>query len=321
MAPADEHSSKATRRPLGRGGRAAPQPASGGVHVAEWLSELVGTALLIFGGLGAVTLDFSTGSPVATLIPSVSVRLLITGLLFAGTGSLVAISPLGRRSGAHLNPSVTIGFWVLGKVHPHDLFGYIAGQVTGAFIAELALRALWPAPLASLHGAVTQPGPGVTELQALGIEAMMTAVLVATIFAFVSSPRTARWTPLAVWIVVAALVWQGAPFTGTSLNAARSLAPAVVYGEFHALWVYLLGPAAGAAALALAWRSMARERPVLTAKLFHDPHYPSVLHSLLPALGPVAWQTETEHEEHGARRDAASQQTEKDVGVSDVTKQ
>ncbi len=98
--------------------------ARGGRHGAEWAAEAAGTAILVFGGLSAATLDFGRASPVASAIPSHSLRLLLTGVLFASTGALVTISPLGRRSGAHLNPAVTFGFWLGGHVHRHDLAGY-----------------------------------------------------------------------------------------------------------------------------------------------------------------------------------------------------
>ena len=91
--------------------------------MAEWLAELAGTAILVLVGVSAICLNFGPSSPVARAIPSSSARLLLTGLIFAGTGSLVAISPLGRRSGAHLNPAVTLAFWIRGHVHPHDLIG------------------------------------------------------------------------------------------------------------------------------------------------------------------------------------------------------
>jgi aquaporin Z len=73
------------------------------------------------------------------------------------------------------------------------------------------------------------------------IEAGMTATLVLTIFAFVSSRRTARWTPVAVWLLVAGFVWQVAPLT-TSLNPARTLGPPAVSGNFSVIWVYVVGP-------------------------------------------------------------------------------
>src|SRR5256885_13482233 len=94
----------------------APQPARGGVHLVEWASELVGTAFLLLGGLSAVALDFGPGSPAAAALPSRSARLLLTGVLFAGTGGLVAVSPLGRRSGGPINPAVPPGVLGPGRV-------------------------------------------------------------------------------------------------------------------------------------------------------------------------------------------------------------
>ena len=108
----------------------------------------------------------------------------------------------------------------------------------------------------------------------------MTAALVFTIFAFVSSARTTRWTPLAVWIVIAVFVWQGAPYTGTSLNPARSLGPAAVGGHWTDYWVYVVGPLGGALRAVALWALV--PRTTLTAKLFHDPSYRSVLGSALP---------------------------------------
>lgn len=104
-------------------GQWPPQP---GLHLAEWSCELLGTALLLLGGSSAVCLDFGPHSPLRGL--GSSVRLLLTGLLFAGTGSLLAISPLGRRSGAHLNPVVTLAFWTQRKVHPTTSLATSAGS-------------------------------------------------------------------------------------------------------------------------------------------------------------------------------------------------
>lgn len=264
--------------------RARPQPARGGWHWREWLAELAGTALLLIGGISAICLDFGAGTPMARLVPASSPRLLITGLLFAGTGSLVAVSPLGRLSGAHLNPAVTFGFWLQRHVHPHDLAGYLAGQVTGALVGTGLAWATWGRTLtgAPVDWARTHPAHGLLSWQAAVVEAGMTAILLLTIFVFVSSASTARWTPLALWIVIATLVWQGAPYTGTSLNPARTLAPDLLSGQFPTLWAYLVGPLAGALLATGGW-SLVRSRRTLTAKLFHDPRYPTTLRSELPA--------------------------------------
>lgn len=257
----------------------APQPARGGWHLVEWACEAAGTALLLLGGFSAIELDFAPGSPVAAVLPSHSLRLLLTGILFAGSGALVTVSPLGRRSGAHLNPAVTVAFWRRRMVHPHDLAGYVLGQTAGAFAATALIRWWWGAPDARID--VTAPGRGLGAAGAAGVEAAMTAVMVTAILVMVSSKRTAPWTPLLLWVVIAVLVWQGAPYTGTSLNPARSLAPAVLTGRLSDLWVYLVGPplgAVGAAALVGALPGL----ETLTGKVFHDPRYRSVLASRLP---------------------------------------
>lgn len=237
--------------------------------------------LLLGGGLSAVFLDFGPHSPVAAHLASHGARLLITGLLFAGTGSLVALSPIGRRSGAHLNPAVTLGFFTQRKVHPHDLAGYITAQILGAVAAVVLLRAAWGHTASALALGATQPGDGFTGLDAAGLEMVMTAGLVLMIFFFTSSARTARWTPMGNLVLVATLVWQGAPYTGTSLNPARSLAPALLAPERAHLWAYIAGPLSGALLAALIFAAFT-DTTTLTAKLFHDPRYPSSLGSELP---------------------------------------
>jgi aquaporin Z len=272
--------SAASRVPGRPGGEIVGTDKQGGWHWVEWSCELAGTALLLLGGLSAVCLDFSPGSPIESAVPSHSARLLITGLLFAGSGSLVAISPLGRRSGAHLNPAVSVAFWRRGHMHSHDLAGYVAAQVAGAFTGTALVRWWWGAKGRAVHLGVTRPGHGIDAPAAAGIEALMTLVLVAAILVMVSSATTARWTPLLVWIVVAVLVWQGAPWTGTSLNPARSLAPALLLPETANLWVYVVGPLAGSL-LAVQAFDLVPGLETRTAKLFHDRRYPSTMATTL----------------------------------------
>ena len=105
--------------------------------------------LLLLAGLSAVCFDFGPASPLRHL--GTSPRLLVTGLLFAGAGSLIAISPLGRRSGAHLNPVVTLAFWTQGKVHVHDVAGYILSQLVGAVLGTAAVALLWRSQATAIH--------------------------------------------------------------------------------------------------------------------------------------------------------------------------
>jgi aquaporin Z len=175
-------------------------------------------------------------------------------------------------------------FWLTRRVHAHDLAGYVGAQVLGALIGAGIFRLAWGAAAAEVGYGATLPGAGVGIPTAAAIEGGMTAALVLTIFGFVSSPRMARWTPAAVWLLVATLVWQVAPLTGTSLNPARSLGPAAVAGETRHLWLYLVAPMTGALAAAALWRLVPAR--ILTAKLFHDRHYPSVMRTELPAMPP-----------------------------------
>jgi aquaporin Z len=254
--------------------------AQGGLHWLEWGCELAGTALLMIGGLSAICLDFGSGSAMSRAVPSHSLRLLITGLLFAGTGSLVAVSPLGRRSGAHLNPAVTVMFWLRRHVHALDLAGYVVAQCLGALVGTAIVRVLWGTTALGVHLGVTQPGHGLSAPAAAAVEGLMTTALLFTILVMVSSVRRARWTPLVVWPLIAVLVWQGAPWTGTSLNPARSLGPAVLLPTYRDLWVYLIGPLS-AALLAVGIFALVPGE-TMTAKLFHDPSYPSTMGSTMP---------------------------------------
>jgi aquaporin Z len=258
---------------------AAPQEPVGGWHFAEWLSELIGTALLVFAAMSCVVLVFSTDSPFAD--QSMSLRLLLLGLMFTVIIFVIAVSPIGRLSGAHINPAVTLAFKITGHVHRHDLIGYwvaqLAGGVAGAYLVKL-----WGSAAESVEWGVIRPS--VSTPAAIGIEALMVGAIVLTMFLVLSSERTVRWTPLAAGLVVALATWKGAPHTGTGLNPARTLGPQVVAADFSSWWVYWAGAALGATVVAVVWKL--GPRVALTAKLFHDPSYRSVFRSHLPVLHP-----------------------------------
>ncbi len=100
-------------------------------HAPEYGAEFVGTVLLVFCVVAAVAVMFAPASPVLHLIPSARLRLFVTGSMLGGAGGLVAITPLGRISGAHLNPAISLGFFAEGKMQLQDLFGYIVAQLGG----------------------------------------------------------------------------------------------------------------------------------------------------------------------------------------------
>ncbi len=262
------------------------------LHWFEYGAELLGTAFLLFGGVSAIAFDFGTGSPLAHVLPDTSVRLLITGLLFAGSGSLVAISPLGKLSGAHINPAVSLAFWLQGKMHHFDLGGYILGQFLGATLGTLLVVLVWRERAISVGDGRTLPGVGYPLWLVFLAEVSLTFLLVLSIFLFVSNHRLMRWTPLMVWILVAVMVWLEAPISGTSLNPARSFGPALISWFWQDQWLYWIAPPLGALLAVGAFRLLPIGKlDVLTGKLFHVPHYRSIFKNVsapcMPADGKL----------------------------------
>lgn len=253
-------------------GEVGPTRPEGGCHWGEWLAELLGTAVLFGVGFCGVAVLLSPRSPIAREVAPV--RFLLVGLTFGLLSGVIAVSPLGRRSGGHLNPAVTLAFWLRGHVHRHDLAGYLAAQFAGALIGTAAFAAALGPWATSIHHARTSPA-AVGTATGVAIEAALTFGLMVTVFVSLGVPRLVHWTPVLAGIALTGLIWIGSPPTGASLNPARSLAPALIDGHLADLWVYFAGPALGATAAALL--AMACGWRTLTAKLFHDPSYRSTM--------------------------------------------
>jgi aquaporin Z len=245
------------------------------LHWPEYGAELLGSAFLVFIALSAVTLTFGSGSPLAAVLAASSARRLMAGLILAASGPLVALSPLGKLSGAHLNPALSLAFWLQGKMHPHDLVGYLASQLLGAVLGAGLAVLIWRERAARVHNGVTAPGMGYPIWGILLIEMGLTCLLVLATFLFLSSHRLMHWTPLMTWLLVAFIYWLVAPISGSSLNPARSFGPALVSWFWRDQWVYDVASPIGALLAVGLFRSLSRVgiHDVLTAKLFHAPRY------------------------------------------------
>lgn len=245
------------------------------LHWPEYSAELLGTAFLVFIALSAVTFNLGPGSPLATMLPSSSARRLVTGLILAAGGPLVAVSPLGKLSGAHLNPALSLAFWLQGKMHPHDLAGYLTSQLLGAVLGAGVAVLLWRGWAARVRNGITTPGMGYSIWSVLLIEMGLTCLLVLAIFLFLSSHRLLHWTPLMTWLLIMFIYWLAAPISGSSLNPARSFGPALVSWFWRDQWIYYLASPIGALLAVGLFRLLSRVgiHDVLTAKLFHVPRY------------------------------------------------
>lgn len=220
---------------------AAASASSWSLYVAEFL----GTALLLIGGLSGVILIVSPASPLAALALPGSLARAVAGALFGLTGTLVTISAVGRHSGAHLNPAMTLAFLVRGKISPSHAGLYVVSQCLGAIAGSLVVLAWGPLGKPLTYG-VTTPAHGLNPVVAVVLEAVCTVVLVGTVFVFLGHPHLRRLTPWTMSPMYAAMVSVEAPWTGTSTNPARSLGPAVATGTWIGFWIYLVGPVLGA---------------------------------------------------------------------------
>jgi aquaporin Z len=225
------------------GSRASPQPATPPSHVGasngdadlgrRLAAELFGTFALVFVAVGA--------DAMATLVPgqiSPAARAVAPGLMVAAL-----IYAIGDVSGAHLNPVVTLAFamkrlFPVARVPPYWL-----SQLAGALLAAAVVGILFGAGLEA--GVST---PHVAEPVALAIEAILTTLLVLVILG--TAERARIIGPNAALAVAATIILAGLialPVEGSSMNPARSLAPAIVTGRLDAAWIYLLGPVLGSA--------------------------------------------------------------------------
>jgi aquaporin Z len=238
------------------------------------LAEAAGTGLLLLLGLSFVILNFGLGSPVIKWIPDSGLRRLITGFLFGTTGGLIAVSPLGKLSGAHLNPVVTFAFWVQGKLQTYMMVSYILVQLAGAALGSLPLL-LWGKLGSSVAFGATTPGAGYSTAIVLMGEVLTTGAMILGLFFFLSHRRLRRFTPLLFPFLYAVMVFLEAPISGTSTNPARSFGPALVAGVWQGWWIYWLGPILGTScALALIRSNWLGVLEVEVAKLYHFDYDP-----------------------------------------------
>jgi aquaporin Z len=231
-----------------------------------FISEMVGTGLLVLTGLSLVILVFGAGSPMAQWVPSEAVRRSMTGFVFGSFGALIAVSPVGTVSGAHINPAVTLGFLLLGKLERRVALGYVVAQLAGASAGAVPLLA-WGEMGRSVAFGATLPGPGFSTTTVVLGEVVTTFCLISGLCVFLGIRRLRRYTPAMIPFLYAILVPLEASISGTSTNPARTFGPALVSGQWQGWWIYWVGPFIGTAAGILACSFLASRIEV--AKLYH----------------------------------------------------
>jgi aquaporin Z len=203
-------------------------------------AEAIGTFALVFAGTGAIVINEVSGGAITHVGISLTFGLIVLAMIYT----------VGDISGAHLNPAVTVGFWIAQRLPREDVLPYIGSQLTGALVASGLLRVLFPGN--PLLGSTLPAG---SDLQSFVLEIVLTFLLMLTILNVSTGAKEKGITAgIAVGAVIGLEAMFAGPICGASMNPARSLAPALLSGHCEHLWIYLVAPPIGACMAVLGCR-------------------------------------------------------------------
>ncbi len=201
----------------------------------EYLAEIVGTFALVFTGTGAIIINDVSGGAITHVGIALTFGLIVMAMIYS----------LGDVSGSHLNPAVTIGFCVAGRVKPGLVIPYIVSQLSGAALASLLLRLMF-----SGHPTLGATMPSGSAWQSFVLELVLTFLLMLVVLQVSSgSKETGVMAGIAIGGVVALEAMFAGPICGASMNPARSIAPAIFCGQWSVVsmqWIYIAAPILGA---------------------------------------------------------------------------
>lgn len=240
-------------------------------HWPEYLMESVELGIFMVSACFFTTLLEYPGSPVNDILPNSFLRQALGGLAMALTLLLLIHSAWGKRSGAHMNPAMTLMFLRLGKIEPWDGIFYIlfqfGGGLAGVVFSSLAIGPALAHP--NVNFAATEPGVRGTVAAFLA-ELFISGLLATTILVTSNRKTLSRFTPYFAAALVAIYITFEAPFSGMSMNPARTLASAIPAHMFHALWIYFTAPPLAMLIAAELYRRVRSAQGVYCAKLHHN---------------------------------------------------
>jgi aquaporin Z len=211
----------------------------------KYIAEIIGTFALIFCGTGAIIINQQTGGVISHAGVAATWGLIVAAMIYT----------VGDISGAHLNPAVTIAFWVAKTFPAKEILPYIISQGIGAFLASFTLHYLFPS-----NDTLGASLPAGTAMQSFVLELILTFLLMFTIIHVAKgSKEQGMFAGIAIGSVVLLEAMFAGPICGASMNPIRSLSPALVSGHLEHLWVYLSAPTLGAVLAVLVWKGLKQE--------------------------------------------------------------
>ncbi len=201
-------------------------------NIRNYISEIIGTFFLIFAGCGAMVVNTYSGGVLGHVGVAMSWGLVV----------MIIIYTIGDISGAHLNPAVTLGFWIAKRFKGSEVIPYIVAQSIGAFLASFALKLMFP-----LDETLGASLPSSTWEQSFIMEVILTFLLMYVILNVSSGAKEKGiMAGTAIGATVGLEAMFAGPVCGASMNPIRSIAPAIVSGHTEHLWVYIVSTILGA---------------------------------------------------------------------------
>lgn len=208
----------------------------------KYITEAIGTFILVFCGTGSIIINEVSGGAVSHIGIAMTFGLIVLALIYA----------LGDISGAHFNPAVTFAFWRAKRFNSREVIPYIVSQTLGAVVASILLYGMFPQ-----NGTMGATLPSGSILQSFILEVVLMFILMFVIINVSTGAKEKGITAaIAIGSVVGLEAMFAGPISGASMNPVRSLAPALITGQFSSVWIYLLAPFLGSSLAILGCRAV-----------------------------------------------------------------
>lgn len=246
-------------------------------HWPEYLIEAAGLGTFMVSACVFSVILFHPVSPISKAIASEDLRRVFMGLAMGLTSIGIVFSRFGKRSGAHLNPAITLTYRRLGKVTTSDAAFYTLFQFIGGILGVLFAQAVLGRLLAHerVSYATTIPGPR-GPWPAFVAEIVISLILMSVVLTVSNNVRLNRWTGIFAGCLVALYISVEAPISGMSMNPARTFGSAAVGQIWNSVWIYFTAPPIGMLLAAELYKRLKGRSAVLCAKFHHQNQQPCI---------------------------------------------